>query len=516
MFWTDKIAQELKERRLPLEWVDDMKTPSGKIHVGALRGVVIHDLAFKALQEIGVKAKYTYVFENHDPMDALPVYLPSEKFEKYLGMPLFNVPSPEGGFKDYAEYFAKDFIEAFHTIGCHPEILWTKDLYTSGKMNAGIKLCLDKADVIRNIYEELYKKPVSSDWYPFQVYCGQCGKVSTTKVYKWDGEKVFYRCRVNAVNWTKGCGYEGSVSPFADKDGMNGKLPWKVEWPVKWQAIGVTVEGAGKDHMSKGGSHDLASLVCERVLNYPVPYPIEYEFFLIGGKKMSSSKGLGSSAREILDILPPELLRFLMVKTKINQQINFDPSGYAIPNLFREYQEAAVNYFDGGDKELARIFELSQINEVKKPPLKASFVNLAGWVQMPNASEKIKEYGMENWAPYAKIYNDRFAPEEAKFELKKELPERAKKLSEKQKEFLEKNVLVSIDKYSNPEDLQKSFYHDAKEIGLSSTDAFAAIYIPLLGKDYGPKAAWIILQNKDFVKKRFKEVSETKTTDEKK
>lgn len=98
MFWADRVATDLKKRKLHLEWVDDMKTPSGKIHVGALRGVVIHDLVYKALLSKGVKAKYTYVFDNHDPMDALPVYLPSEKFEKYLGMPLYKIPSPVMGF----------------------------------------------------------------------------------------------------------------------------------------------------------------------------------------------------------------------------------------------------------------------------------------------------------------------------------------------------------------------------------------------------------------------------------
>ncbi len=44
MFWADKVASELKERKKPLEWVDDMKTPSGRVHVGALFGVVFHDL----------------------------------------------------------------------------------------------------------------------------------------------------------------------------------------------------------------------------------------------------------------------------------------------------------------------------------------------------------------------------------------------------------------------------------------------------------------------------------------
>src|SRR3989344_3550808 len=145
MFWADEIATQLKKRKLPLEWVDDMKTPSGRVHVGSLLGVVYHDLIYKSLKKQGVKAKFTYVFENHDPMDDIPSYLDRSKFEKYLGVPLFKIPSPVEGYKDFAEYYALEFKEAFNAIGSDPEIIWTKDLYTSGKMNKGIKLVLDNA-----------------------------------------------------------------------------------------------------------------------------------------------------------------------------------------------------------------------------------------------------------------------------------------------------------------------------------------------------------------------------------
>ncbi|MDO8639624.1 MAG: lysine--tRNA ligase [bacterium] len=505
MFWADEVAKKLKERKLSLEWVDDMKTPSGRIHVGALRGVVIHDLAYKTLKEAGVKTKYTYVFDNHDPMDALPVYLPKEKFEEYLGMPLYKVPSPVEGFENYAAYYAKEFKNVFNAIGCHPEILWTTDLYLSGKMNDSIKECLDKANIIRGIYEELYKKKLAKDWFPFQVYCPNCGKVSTTKVTGWDGEKVSFCCEVEKLDWTKGCGKEGETSPFSDKDGIKGKLPWKIEWAVKWKVIGVTVEGAGKDHMSRGGSHDLASLVCKRVINYPVPHPIAYEFFLIGGKKMSSSKGLGSSASEMLEILPPQLLRFLMVKTKINQAINFDPVGDTIPNLFDDYQKAADAYFNKTDNDLGRGFELSQTGEIIRPP-KIRFSMLAQWVQMPNMEEEIKKEGLEEWAKYAKIWVEKFAPEEEKFLVQKNVPSGAKNLSEKQKEFLKK-VSEELDKDWEAEEFQKNLYDWAKEAELSSKDAFSAIYLSLIGKDHGPKAGWLILSlDKKFVQKRFGEV----------
>ncbi|HSX40140.1 MAG TPA: lysine--tRNA ligase, partial [Candidatus Saccharimonadales bacterium] len=494
MFWADQIAEEIiKSGKYKPYWVDDMKTPSGKIHVGALRGVVVHDLVYRALLDQKKKATYTYVFENHDPMDALPVYLSKEKFEKYLGMPLYKVPSPDLKFENYATYYAEDFKKVFNAIGCNPQILWTTDLYLSGRMNEGIKICLDNAAEIRKIYEELYKKVIPDDWYPFQVYCPKCGKVSTTKVFDWDGKEVSFICNIEGLKWTKGCGYKGKISPLSPtKEGdIAGKLPWKVEWPAKWRTIGVTIEGAGKDHMSRGGSHDLASLVCQRVLHYPVPYPVAYEWFLIGGRKMSTSKGVGSSASDILEILPPELLRFLMVKTKINQQINFDPQGEIIPKLFDDYQKAAEAYFSKSDEDLGRVFELSQIDKIKKPPA-VRFSVLTQWVQMPNMEEEIKKEGLEEWAKYARVWTQRYAPESEKFLVQKELPDVAKNLSKEQKAFLQK-VSGELEKNWEAEVFQKTIFEWAKELGVSSKDAFAAIYLTLIGKDHGPKAGWLIL-----------------------
>lgn len=506
MFWADKVAEEIKKRNLPLEWVDDMKTPSGKIHVGALRGVVIHDLAYKALKDAGVNAKYTYIFDNHDPMDGLPVYLDQEKYSKYLGLPLYKVPSPIEGYENYADYYAKDFINVFTKIGCNPEILWSTDLYKSGKMNELIRTSLDRHDDIRHVYEELYGKELPKNWYPFQVYCTNCGKVSTTQVTDWDGNDVSFICNIDKLDWTKGCGTSGKTSPFSDENEIRGKLPWKIEWSAKWKVLGITVEGAGKDHMSRGGSHDLTSIICKKIFEYPVPYSIPYEFFLVGGKKMSSSKGRGFSASDMLEILPVELLRFVMVRTKMTQAIEFDPNNPdTIPALFDEYQEAANAFFEKDGSDLARIFELSQIDGIVRPP-SLRFKILAQWVQMPNMQEAIKEEGLEDWAKYARIWVERFASEKDKFLIQQEIPN-VSRLSSDQKEYL--SSLVSF--FENPtsaEELQTAIYEKAKEKGISSTDAFKAIYTAFLGKDHGPKAAWLLQGlEPEFVRNRLMETS---------
>ncbi|HNG25576.1 MAG TPA: class I tRNA ligase family protein, partial [Microthrixaceae bacterium] len=68
-------------------------------------------------------------------------------------------------------------------------------------------------------------------------------------------------------------------------------------------------------------------------------------FFLVGGAKMSSSRGVGASARDMADLLPAEVLRFLMIRTKPNSPVNFDVHEEGIVKLFNEfdrYQQRAT------------------------------------------------------------------------------------------------------------------------------------------------------------------------------
>lgn len=533
MYWADRVAKEIIDsgkykHSLPDEsgkpyWVDDMKTPSGRIHVGSLRGVMIHDFIYKALLHSGQKATFTYLFEDHDPMDELPSYLPREDWEKYLGQPLFTVPSPDEGYKNYGEYFAKEFQQVFNAVGSEPEIIWVSDLYKIGKMNEGIKLCLDRADVIRKIYEETYKKKLPDNWYPFKVVCPNCGKESTTNVTSWDGGKVKFTCLVEGIEWTKGCGTTSEMSPFSGDGKFVGKLPWKVEWAVKWTVVGVTIEGAGKDHMSAGGSHDIAKLICERVLNYPVPYSLSYEFFLLGGRKMSSSKGLGTSAKEISEIMPPNLVRFLFARTDYRQTIDFDPMGtMVIPDLFDEYDRCYSSYIDGSDEDLTRIFEMSQIDKLpdKEKILLPRFRDIVNYIQMPNVDilqkyEEIKYSKLSETElnlikeriEYAKIWLAEYAPDEFRLQMSKQLPDRVKHLSKEQKEFLTK-VKNLVEENNDPESLQLALYNLTKELKVDAKKSFSAIYIALIGKEYGPKAAWFLLSYpKNKVIKRLEEAS---------
>jgi len=510
MIWVDRMTEEIKKRNLSLEIVDDMKTPSGRIHVGSLRGVVIHDLVYKVLKEQGINTKYTYVFDDHDPMDSIPLYLDYKKWEKYAGMQLYKIPSPVKGYKNFAYYYAKEFMDIFNLINCRPIIIWASRLYSSGKMNAVIEKILNNSKKIRLIYRKFTKKSLPADWHPFNAVCEKCKKLGTTYVYKWDKKFVYYRCTPGLVKWAKGCGYEGKVSPFNG----NGKLLWKVEWAAKWMVLGVTVEGAGKDHMSKGGSHDIASAVCKEVLNYPVPYPLTYEHYQIGGKKMSSSKGFGTSAKEVSEILPPDLLRFLIARTPIQKAIDFDPKEEIIMKLYDDFDICMNAYFDKiknnipGKKQgevvlnLSRIFQLSSVSNLPKEPyyiprFRQIYSAIKNNIDPYMIIEKQK--GLSLTDNEKKILHQRveFAKKNIK-QFEKDTDELNQKtykikMNKIHLEFLNKFADNLIK--TNPEDknvISKIIFYTIKQCSLKPKDAFPILYSVLIGKKQGPRVSDII------------------------
>lgn len=520
MHWADRLAKEIiNSGQYKPYRADDMFTPSGFAHVGSLRGPFVHDFVYKALKDAGQNIEFTFVLNDFDPFDGIPPGL--ENLSSYLGFPLRKVPSPQPEYESFADYFAKDFANVLSELGIRPKFYSSWDMYHEGKFDGVIRIALDNAEVIQDIYQRVAgSKKREQDWLPLQVICEKCGKLGTTRVYDWDGETVAYRCEPDLVKWAKGCGHKGRISPF---DG-NGKLPWKVDWPAHWTVLKVTVEGAGKDHSSAGGSRDIARELCKHVFKYPEPFNMPYEFFLLGGRKMSSSKGVGLRARDLAGVLPPNIARFLFSRTDYRQTIEFDPSGtMAIPDLFDEYDRAWQAYIERPDESLSRTFEFSQVKErsEKKPIFLPRFRDVANYMQLPNVSladqfEDVKRQPLasdeleilKEREKYAKIWLDNYAPDEFKFEFSESLPEIAENLSDQQKKYLQ-GVSDLINKDFSAEDLQVDLYNLTKKMNIGANKAFRAIYLVMIGKDHGPKAAWFLKQYpKEKIIKRLKEASE--------
>lgn len=540
--WLDKVVEGIGKWQAKYDvkqlHVDDMKTPSGRVHTGALRGVLLHDLVAQVLRQKGLDPKNTYVFNDMDPMDGLPAYLDEKVFAQHMGKPLYRIPKPDlekcgidlsqasvseledlRQAKNFAEIYAFDFIHAFRSLGCTQEIVWSHELYESGAMDEQIRLALDSVAKMRVIYQDVAKYTLPESWYPFQVICPVCGKLGTTLVTDWDGQEVTFECQPNKVTWAKGCGHTGKISPF----GGTGKLLWKVDWPAHWATMGVNVEGAGKDHSSAGGSRDMANAQCEQVFKITVPFNIPYEWILIRGAKMSSSKGVGTSAREFTKLFPPTVGRFLFASRNYEQVIDFDPQTMAIPDLFDEYDQGAriAWQVESGDQRLARAFELSQIGQAQSQSFLPRFRDVALWMQYPDKDleeefakvkgsqlNELEKTLLQERVSYAQIWLDNYAPSEYQLRPKTEMPAEAQNLTAEQKAFLlELRDLLDQQKDLPPADLQQAIFDLAKN-SLGPRKAFESIYLMLLGKKAGPRAAWLLRStDQELLKKRFEEVA---------
>src|SRR6266536_3838931 len=196
---------------------------------------------------------------------------------------------------------------------------WSSDVCSSD-------LVLRHADVVRRIYAEVSNVRKDEHWMPVWVICENCGRIGTTHATDYDGATVAYECRPDYVPWATGCGHRGRISPF----GGNAKLPWNLQWCAMWDHFAVTYEEGGKDLLTSGGSRERSNELYRAIWKEEPPAGLGHEFMTIGGRKMATSKGIGASAVELVDIYPGELVRFLMLRTHPKRAIEFDPAGMSL------------------------------------------------------------------------------------------------------------------------------------------------------------------------------------------
>jgi lysyl-tRNA synthetase class 1 len=512
MFWADSEAQAIRKRFAETIRSDepliirDEKTPSGRVHFGSMLGVALHGTLSEVLSEFNVGNIFKYEFNDFDPMDDLPADLRGQEFEQYMGQPLYTVPAPDGQADNFAAYYAEEFKDTITDLGFYPEFYNASDLYRSGEMNESIRTALKHKDTIRAIYKRVSKSEKPDDWYPLNVVCQSCGKIGTTKVTSFDGERVAYTCMPDLVTWAQGCGFQGNVSPF---DGT-AKMPFKVEWAAKFAVLDVHIEGGGKDHATKGGTRDVANAIAREVFSQQPPHDIPYEFILVGGKKMSSSKGRGVSAREIVDMVPPEIARLALVGKKPGRQKNFDPNGDTIPVLFDTYDQMADKYFGGVDDDDARTFPFLHPPEDRdglEDYHRSRFSHIASLLQLPHI-DLYEELGEIKGAPlteierqeadyraeYARIWLDEYAPEEFKLWLyTDESPVARDDLTSEQQQALRRvhDYVVQHERL-NGQELHTALHDIRKEMEMEPKVFFSALYLAFLGKESGPKAGWFL------------------------
>ncbi len=492
--WFDNVIKGLSAHQI----INDSKTPSGKVHVGSLRGVLIHDALYKALKQKGVSVSYTYGIDDFDPLDGLPADAPAELVDM-MGKPLCNIPAPAGSKgTDLADHYIIEFLDIFKELGVDAEIYRMRDIYRSGQFNEAIDAILNKTDAVREVYQRVSKASKSSNWYPFQVVCENCGKIGSSEVVNYDGKEVTYHCRENLVSWAKGCGHTGKISPF---DG-NGKLPWKLEWVAKWHTFGITIEGAGKDHCTKGGSRDVAGQCLKAIFDEKPPLNVPYEFFLVSGAKMSSSKGIGFSARDMADFLPPEVLRFLMVRSPAKRTVNFSTDLEYIVKLFNEYDrlvDAGLRGKTTDDQN--NVIRMTEVNDQSTAYHPVSFQLLVSLLQLPHIdinkeifARVSDEFNSEKYLnslnkriDSAKYWLENYSTPEQRLELQTTLPQSVDSLSIAQKAFIH---LLGENFPTDPlheNEYQTYVFNTARMTPIEAKKAFAAVYTVLFDKNNGPK-----------------------------
>lgn len=514
MLWCDQLTAHIQGPQT----VNDSKTPSGPVHVGSLRGVLIHDAVYRTLHDRGLPVRYIFGVDDYDPLDELPPN-GADWLRPYLGMPLCNVPPPAGSpASDFAEHYIREFFEVFDELGVSAETYRMRDIYRSGKFDTEIDLILRNADKVRAIDRKVAGANRSDDWFPFQVICEGCGRIGTTSVTLYDGETVYYTCVPHLVKWATGCGNSGRVSPF----GGNGKLSWKLEWVAKWNNFPVTIEGAGKDHNTKGGSREVAARCLKVIFGKEAPVNIPYEFFLVSGAKMSSSRGVGVSAREMANLLPPQLLRFLMIRALPKRPVDFSPVQEKIVRLYSDFDRLRLHATDPQNHpNEARLYSLCRIG-IEDPPdyYAPPFDLVLSLVQMPHLvpvhevehlkGDKLTSLELQHLnqrVASARYWLERFAENDELFEIKKALPAGVASLRPAQLAFLHKlsRSLKGATTWE-PANLQVCVFDTARLTPISQADAFRALYGVLLDRQSGPRAGNLLaFLDSTFVQNRLNE-----------
>jgi lysyl-tRNA synthetase class 1 len=466
-FWADAIADQIIKRKKKEYVCASGTTPSGIVHIGNFREAITTDLVARALQDKGKKVRFIYSWDDYDRFRKVPANVP-EKFEKYIGMPVSEVPSPSGN-GSYAEYFEKEFEKSLEKVGIKPKFIRQGLMNKKCKYASLIKKALDNLGKIKKILNQYRKEPLEKDWYPLEVYCEKCKK-DTTRIIKVEGYFVEYECS---------CGFKNKID--YRKKGIV-KLKWRVDWPARWSYEKVDFEPGGIDHSVHGGSYMTGKEIV-KIYDYEAPLYQLYEWIRIkGGTEFSSSKGNVTTLAEVEEIYEPEIIRYIFVSTRPNKgfQISFDAD---VIKIYDEYDMLEEKYYNKtATPQERRIYELSQIKLAKSKPEKVGFKHLITLVQIGK--------GKGERAKKVKAWLKQYAPEEFKFKVIEKI---STSLDKKQKQALVTLKESLAVKDFTEDELFNEFYDICKAVNLSNKEFFEGAYMTIIGKAKGPRLASLIL-----------------------
>ena len=498
--WADLNAEKVIREKgdKPLYTCASGITPSGTVHIGNFREIISVDLVVRALRDRGKLVRFIYSWDDYDVFRKVPKNMPDQELlAKYLRMPITLVPDTLGRADNYARGNETDLEKLLPRVGVEPEYIYQAGRYTTGYYAEGIRHALVKKDEIRKTLDEYRTEPLEANWWPVSIFCEKCNRDDTV-IEGWDGDwNLSYSC--------PDCGNKETIDIRKSK---GAKLPWRIDWPMRWQKEGVDFEPAGKDHHSEGGSFDTARLTVQ-VYGGTAPVSFQYDFISIKGRggKISSSSGEVIGLDDVLEVYTPELTRFLFAGTRPNAEfaISFDLD---VLKIYEDYDKCERIYYgthEVNEKEKAkqsRIYELSQLGPCEpEMPYQVTIRHLGTLLQTYSGDIERTLAALEGVTDSQKprlrvraqctwIWLTNFAPEDFRFAIQPEgTPARA--LEPAQALALKKLVAVIDAELEGLDEkaLNNRVYAVAEEAGIDPKALFLITYQALVGKDQGPRLA---------------------------
>jgi lysyl-tRNA synthetase class 1 len=494
MKWLNDIVDELEARHPSGDiLIESGGTPSGTYHLGHMREIIIADAIILELRKRKHQAKHVYFVDDLDALRKIPIDVPSD-FDKYLGYPLCDIPSPDDSAASYADFFLKGLMDACQVLGVEVEFIRSHQKYRSGWLVPAIEKALEHIPEAKNALETISGRRLDQHWTPIQVMEEKRLKNRPYQSMDTATKTIKY---LDAAGETQTVHYDkGEV-----------KLDWRLDWPGRWWLMTVQCEPSGRDHMTKGSSYDTGVQIMKDVYGGQAPYPVSYDFINLAGdtKKMSASKGTGLDVVEASELMPPEVMRFLILKAPPLKRLYFNPVNGVVQAIDDFAAFAAKTNLTEDEEQLLYIstrgIDHKTVSRVPFSLLVASYQ-----AALKDAGRTLAILSRTEYSKFAKedagiilaeikfidAWLKKRAPEDVKFSLLGTLPKID--LSTKEKDFVN-SLARKIEQAPDSADgnwFHQAIYEYKDSSGLQPKQLFSVLYRLIIGKDYGPRAGWFL------------------------
>ncbi len=494
MQWLNLIVDDIEKARPEGEiLIESGGSPSGTHHLGHMRELVTCDAVLLELRRRGREARHIYFSDDLDGLRKVPVDVPAS-FEKYLGMPLCDIPSPDGVSESYGAYFTSQLQRASQSLGIEVDFIASHEEYRNGFFTPAIERSLARLQEAKAALESISGRQLEDSWSPLQIM--ESGRLKKRAFISIDTQHKTLKY-LDAEGTEKQVRYdEGSV-----------KLDWRLDWPGRWWLLQIAAEPFGRDHASSGGSYETGVQIMKDVYEAPAPYPIPYDFINLAGdtKKMSASKGTGLDAEEGVTIMPPEVVRYLVLSVPPKKRIYFDPVE-GVVKLIDEYAALAAKSDRTADEE--QLMYICTRGNTERAVSRVPFSHLVASYQA-SLRDPAKTLEVIKRTEYADVaaddaeiimkeltfidaWLDKRAPDEVKFSLREQI---------QKAEFSENEVkmfaglaqkVTTAPPHADGEYYHLALYALKDELAMQPKEVFSALYRLLIGKTSGPRAGWFL------------------------